>query len=177
MSRLVYLDGSILSRMADDVALGQDDRARAQNRSIMAAAGVLSLIENRGLRAVTSWHAMHEIAQSDSIKRGRILKYVPTALQLLPKSLASENLAAKLTGRPFSETDALHAAYAHHAGAVLLTTDGCFVRAALQRGIVQVKVVCLFDWIRDDYISEARPKAGRFPRCEDKAKRQRAGAR
>lgn len=174
MSRLVYLDGSILSRMADDPVSGHSARALKHNRNIMAAAGVLSLIENRGLQAVTSWHAIEEIDASEPARRGRILKSVPAALKLLPRDAASDRLAGRLRGRPFSEKDAVHAAYACVWNALLLTTDGGLVRGARSCVIVKVEAVDLFDWIRDDYSTEARPVPGqgKFPREDAKRARR-----
>ena len=173
MTRLVYLDGSVISRMADDPVSGQSDRALKHNRNIMAAAGVLSLIENRGLRAVTSWHAIEEIEAADPARRGRILKHVPNRLRLLPKDATADRLAERLCGRPFSEKDAVHVAYAHVWNALVLTTDGGIVRGARSCVIVKVAAVDLFDWIRDDYSTEAKPFPSQGSFRREDAKRVR----
>lgn len=154
MTRLVYLDSSVISRMADDPV-----RSFKIGGEVHAAGGVLSLIRKRRLRAVTSWHAITEISKTPNAKaRGVILGFVPDELEILSATLAISARARVLARTSLGADDALHAAFAESENALLLTVDDRFVRGARSCAILGVEVRNLLEWLRDDYAGGLKGK-------------------
>jgi len=142
----VYLDACAVNRITDDQA---QPRVRAEADAVLE---ILRLISIGDIRWSASEVLAAELLRNpDHIKLEEALGWLKRAGARTPLNAFIRARAASLITVGYGLVDALHLAFAEHAGVkALITTDDRFLRRA-QRGVGNpaVRVINPVDWLQE----------------------------